>query len=225
MTEVTVSRSPADPDYRRKVFDTSGESTGTTFQLEVLDAGVHLYVPTDNTPTAGYTLPQRTRALALVPPDLEVRATSEDFATDATIDYNRVGPNDLEEGDRPYYQLLPFEVIRLANQQGDIIQPFDLSRYSIQQARTTQSGAANAAEVNAPTASTLFTTLVDVSGAATVTWEQKDVSQGASWQEVHTETYTEASVDKVNVRSAWQDLRVYADANVNRLALASRGTS
>lgn len=225
MTEVTVSASSSDPDYRRKVFDTSGEDTGQTYQLEVQDAGVDLYVATEEAAVAGYRLPERTRALALIPPDTIVRGTSEKFTTDATVDYHRVGPNDLTVEDRPLYKMLPFETVRLADDANNIVTPLDLSRYSIQQARTTAAGSGSAAEVNAPTASTLFTTLVDVSGAATVTWEQKDVSQGASWQEVHTEEYTEASVDKVNIRSAWQDLRVYADQNVNRLALASRGIS
>lgn len=87
---------------------------------------------------------------------------------------------------------------------------------------TTATGSANAAQVSTGNYRSSGTVSWDVSGAATITVEGSN-DGGSNWYVIDEFNPGSAEVNGEPIRFAFDDIRAYADANLNELNVAAKG--
>ena len=110
--------------------------------------------------------------------------------------------------------------VQVEDTAGAVIDPFDQGQIEGISASTTATGAGNAASLSLGHYRNKVDILADVNGSATVTVEVQDGA--GTW--VPFDTFSVSSPgDTLQVETVADDIRAYADQNLDRLELASKG--
>lgn len=88
-------------------------------------------------------------------------------------------------------------------------------------ASTSSTGSANAAEIDLGRVSTKVDVFVDTSGDATLTVEVS--TDGSTWRQADTNSYTGASSDLRQYDFAYKHVRAHLNQNINTVEVAGRG--
>lgn len=105
---------------------------------------------------------------------------------------------------------------------GSQVDPLDSSDRTSVSDVSTSTGAANAARVDLGDHRAFVSVGWDLSGAATITVEGSN-DGGSTWHPIRQFSPSSGEIDGVDLTAGWQEVRVYADSNLNEVNIAGKG--